>query len=145
MSAGQGEDLGHGVYVSPSVGGEVIVVSPRLALEWRVAEGQAPGSAVLWSDQSFEVIGREPAGAGDRWVLRLWDQTKAMRTVHTLDRESVAWLAEGAALEKRERRTRAGTMLLLPVLGLAPAALQKTLGGELGIRTLTGNHNFGSR
>ena len=125
MSAGQGEDLGHGVYVSPSVREEVIVVSPRLALEWRVAEGQAPGSAVLWSDQSFEVIGREPAGAGDRWILRLWDQTKAMRTVHTLDRESVAWLAEGAALEKRERRTRAGTMLLLPLLGLAPAALQK--------------------
>jgi hypothetical protein len=125
VSAAQGEDLGHGVYVSPSVRGEVIVISPRLALEWRVAEGQAPGSAVLWNDQSFEVIGREPVGAGDRWILRSWDEGHAMRTVYTLDRESVAWLAEGAAAERRERRTRAGTMLLLPVLGLAPAALQK--------------------
>jgi hypothetical protein len=125
VNTAQGEDLGHGVYVSPSVKGEVIVISPRLALEWRVAEGQAPGSAVLWNDRSFEVIGREPAGAGDRWILRSWDDSNAMRTVYTLDRESVAWLAEGAAAEKRERRTRAGTMLLLPVLGLAPAALQK--------------------
>jgi hypothetical protein len=125
MNTAQGEDLGHGVYVSPSVKGEVIVISPRLALEWRVAEGQAPGSAVLWNDRSFEVIGREPAGAGDRWILRTWDDSHAMRTVYTLDRESVAWLAEGAAAEKRERRTRAVTMLLLPVLGLAPAALQK--------------------
>ena len=103
----------------------MIVISPRLALEWRVAEGKAPGSAVLWNNQSFEVIGRESAGAGDRWILRSWDDGHAMRTVYTLDRESVAWLAEGAAAEKRERRTRAGTMLLLPVLGLAPAALQK--------------------
>ena len=103
----------------------MIVISPRLALEWRVAEGQTPGSAVLWNKQSFEVIGREPVGAGNRWILRSWDEGHAMRTVYTLDRESVAWLAEGAAAERRERRTRAGTMLLLPVLGLAPAALQK--------------------
>ena len=125
MSTGHGEDLGHGVYASPSINDELIVISPRLALGWRVTEGRTPGSAVLWRDQSYEVVGREPAGAGDRWVLRLWDTTAAMRTVYTLDKDSVAWLAEGADLEKRDQRTRAGTLLLLPILGLAPAEVQK--------------------
>jgi hypothetical protein len=71
MGSGQGEDLGHGVFVSPSPGGELIVTSPRLDLGWRVAMGQTPGIAVLWREHFYEVIGRLPAGDGDRWVLRL--------------------------------------------------------------------------
>ena len=125
MESGQGEDLGHGVFVSPLPGGELIVTSPRLDLELRVAMGQTPGTAVLWREHFYEVIGRAAAGAGDRWVLRLWEQASAMRGVVRLDAEMVSVLEERADTQRRRQRMRMWTMPLLPLLGLAPARLQK--------------------
>jgi len=120
-----GEDLGHGVYVSPGLGSELTVTSPRLDLGWREAHGQVPGTAVLWRGRSFEVVGRSEVGRGDRWTLRRWDEASAMRGVFTLEPESVQEIADQAASESRGARTRKSTVLLLPLLGLAPAGLQK--------------------
>ena len=125
MDSGQGEDLGHGVFVSPLPGGGLIVTSPRLDLGWKVAMGQAPGTAVLWRESFYEVIGRAVAGAGDRWVLRHWEETSAMRGVVRLDVETVSVLGERADTQRRGQRTRMWTLPLLPLLGLAPARLQK--------------------
>jgi hypothetical protein len=132
MASLTGEDLGHGVYASPGAGGELMVSSPRLDLPWRAAEGQVPGTAVLWRGQSFEVVGRMDAGSGARWTLRRWDEPTAMRSVFNLDREYVGDLAAKAEAEVRNRRTRVSTVILLPVLGFAPAAVQKKWANEWG-------------
>lgn len=133
MTHEHGEDLGHGVYASPAPDGELIVTSPRLDLEWRVAKGQMPGTAVMWGERSFEVVGREEVGQGARWTLRSWDEAAAMRGVFKLERESVQEMADQAAAEARGARTRRSTVLLLPLIGLAPARLQKHWAGGWGL------------
>jgi hypothetical protein len=120
-----GEDLGHGVYASPESDGKLSVISPRLDLGWQVAEGQVPGTAVLWRERSYEVVGRAEVGRGARWAMRLWDGASAMRGVFKLEREAVQEIADRAAADARGARTRKSTVLLLPLLGLAPARLQK--------------------
>ena len=132
MTSLTGEDLGHGVYASPGTGGELTVTSPRLDLPWHTAEGQVPGTAVLWGGHSYEVVGRTDAGSGARWTLRRWDEPTAMRNVFNLDHESVRDLAAKSETEARNRHTRVWATLLLPVLGFAPAALQKEWANEWG-------------
>ncbi|MDH3814691.1 MAG: hypothetical protein OEV48_09400 [Acidobacteriota bacterium] len=125
MTHEQGEYLGHGVYVIPGLGSELTVSSRRLDLGWREARGQVPGTAVVWREGSFEVVARSEVGRGDRWTLRGWDEASAMRVVFTLTRESIREIADQAASETRGARTRKSTVLLLPLLGLAPSELQK--------------------
>ncbi len=127
-----GEDLGHGVYASPGPGGELTVTSPRLDLGWKAAEGRVPGTAVLWREQSYEVAGRIAAGKGAQWTLRVWNEQSAMRNVFKLSRDSIQELADRAVTEKRNRRARGWTLLALPLLGFAPAALQKKWANEWG-------------
>ena len=128
-----GEDLGHGVYASPAPDGELSVTSPRLDLGWRVAKGQVPGTAVLWGERSYEVVGRAEVGRGARWTLQRWEEASAMRGVFRLERESVQEIADQAAAEARGARTRKATGLLLPLIGLAPARLQKHWAGGWGL------------
>jgi hypothetical protein len=133
MDPKQGEDLGHGVYVSPGLGNELTVTSPRLVLGWRAAEGQVPGTAVLWKERSYEVVGREEVGRGARWTLRGWDEASAMRGVFNLRREAVQEIADQAAAATRGSRTRKSTALLLPLLGFAPAGFQKHWAASWGL------------
>lgn len=136
MNSVLGEDLGHGVYVSPGGAGELTVTSPRLDLPWRTAEGQVPGTAVLWNRQSYEVVGRVTLGNGARWTLRSWDEPATMRNVFRLDAESVQEEADKASTEKRIQRSRRWTLLVLPMLGFAPAALQKKWANEWGFASV---------
>jgi hypothetical protein len=55
-----------------------------------------------------------------------------MRNVFTLNRESVQDIADRTETEVRNRRARGWTLVLLPVLGLAPAVLQKKWAKEWG-------------
>lgn len=132
MDFERGEDLGYGVYASPSTGDELIVFSPRHSLGWRAAKGKAPGTAVVWRDKPFEVVDRFEAGRGERWVLRRWREATAMRDVFTLDVEAVREIAERSIAETRARQIRRSTCLLLPLLGLVPAGLQKHWAEEWG-------------
>jgi hypothetical protein len=86
----------------------------------------------MWREQAFEVVSRAAHGQGDRWGLRPWPTSEAMRTVVTLDAELVLGLALGAAAEQRARAARRATLLLLPVMGLAPARLQRRWRDEWG-------------
>jgi hypothetical protein len=125
MASGHGEDLGSGVYASPAPDGRLVVTSPRLDLGWRVAEGRVPGTAVMWHDQAFEVETRSILGKGHRWTLRRWGDAGTMRDVVPLDSRAVAVIAEAAESARRGMRYRAAALLLLPILGLAPAAVQE--------------------
>jgi len=133
MTHEQGEDLGHGVFVSPGLGAELTVTSPRLGLEWREAIGQVPGTAVIWRERSYEVVGRTEIGRGARWTLRPWDEAAAMRGVFNLECESIQEIADRVAAAVRSTRTRRSTALLLPLLGLAPARMQKMWADDWGL------------
>ena len=160
MTGQEGEDLGHGVYVIRGPGSEITVISQKLDLGWSEAGGGVPGTAVLWREGSFEVVAGSKGGRGDRWALRVWDDGLAMREVFSLEEESIREIADDAASAARDARVRKATMLLLPLLGFAPAALQKTwsdgwgfnaeratqmsavcemIGGAVGIIQLAGN------
>jgi hypothetical protein len=135
MDSEHGENLGHGVFVSPSTGDELIVSSQHHDLGWRAAEGKAPGAAVMWRGQPFEVMDRFESGQGERWVLRRWDEATAMRGVFKLDAENIHEIAERLVAEERGRRIRRSTLLLLPFFGLAPARLQKHWAEEWGFNS----------
>lgn len=125
MASGHGEDLGNGVYVSQAENGQLVVTSPRLDLGWRPARGRVPGTAVVWHGQPFEVAARVAAGNGHRWDLRPWRDAGAMRDVVRLDVETVGAAAARAVADRRGERYRRGMLPLLPILGLAPAKMQK--------------------
>lgn len=125
MTNDGGADLGHGVFVSSANAGEVVVVSPRLDLGWRVSVGRVPGTAILWRDQPFEVVARTAAGGGHRWTLRPWLDAGAMRDVIPLDSGYIETTAKRSAADRRGEYNRLGTMFLLPFLGLAPARVQE--------------------
>ena len=133
MTHEQGEDLGHGVFVSPGLGAELTVTSPRLGLEWRQATGQVPGTAVVWRERSYEVVGRTEIGRGARWTLRPWDEAAAMRGVFKLECGSIQEIVDRAAAAVRSTRNRRSTALLLPLLGLAPARMQKKWADDWGL------------
>ncbi len=130
MTSGHGEDLGYGVYVSLADEERLVVISPRLDFGWRAARGRVPGTAVLWREHPYEVVDRAAAGKGHRWVLRPWDESSAMRDVVPLDSASVAAAGVLAVAQRRGVRNRLGTMVLLPILGLAPARVQKRWEGD---------------
>jgi hypothetical protein len=130
MDIDHGEGLGHGVFASPSTGGELIVTSTRHDLGWRPAEGKTPGTAVMWQGRPYEVVDRFEAGQGERWVLRGWNEATAMRRVFKLDADSVSEIAERSVSEVRGKRVRRSTFLLVPLLGLAPARVQKQWADE---------------
>lgn len=132
MDHRSGEDLGHGVHVSPGTGGELVVTSVQLDLPWRLAQGQVPGTAVVWQENAFEAVAQSRRGSSTRWTLRRWDDRSVMRAVFKLDRASVCGLAEKAATDARIRRSRGWSWILLPVLGLAPASLQTKWKNEWG-------------
>jgi hypothetical protein len=135
MTPEHGEDFGHGVYASPGPDGELTVTSPRLDLGWHAAKGQVPGTAVLWGEHAYEVVGGAKIGRGARWTLRPWDRASAMRGVFNLEHEAIRVIADQAAAEAQGVRTRKSTVLLLPLLGLAPARLQKHWADEWGLNT----------
>ncbi len=118
-------DLGSGVRVWRGDDGEVIVTSPRLRFDWRTAAGGTPGTAVILAAETFEVAEHVPLAAGDRWILQPWGAAETMRVVVRLDAGYVREVEEGAHAEARERWFRTGGSLVLPLLGLAPARLQR--------------------
>lgn len=63
-------ELGHGVRVTASPGGGLSVVSSHLDLGWQPPAGRAPGTAVIFGGEAYEVRARGPCGGGTRWILR---------------------------------------------------------------------------
>jgi hypothetical protein len=125
MSTMGGRDLGHGVFVSPAERGELVVTSPRLDLKWKTGEGAVRGTTIVWNDQPYEVVSRRAAGAGDQWVLKPWHGEDAMRVVLRLDDEFVNEMASDALAERTGGRNRVATLVLMPILGLAPGSVQR--------------------
>src|SRR6266542_5469283 len=121
------------------VDGERIVLSSHLPKGWRprvtktLTSAEFPGTAVLWEEQYFEVIGAEPLPAGVRYTLEPWRDHHAMRVTARYDDDSEAVLAaEWRAAHARERK-RKGAAWLAPLTGHLPAIVQERIGAELGV------------
>jgi len=117
-------DLGHGVKVGGREGAPV-VRSAALDLGWRPPAGPLPGTAVRWRGALWEVVRREAGPWGLRWRLRPWPEGTVARDVVALDRAAVAAAAAAATDARRGARLRAAALVVLPLVGLAPAALQR--------------------
>jgi hypothetical protein len=121
------------------VDGERIVLSSRLPKGWtaRVARtltsAEFPGTAVLWEEQYFEVVGAEPLPRGVRYTLEPWRDHHAMRLTARYDDDSeTALAAEWRAAHARERN-RLSAAWLAPLTGHLPAIVQERIGAELGV------------
>jgi hypothetical protein len=125
MTSTTGRDLGHGVRVLPGAGDGVVVLSERLDLGWRPREAGRPGSAVLWDEEGFEVVDRQPWRGGGRWVLEPWNREDVMRVVASLDERTVASVADEAREKQQTAGLRPVLWLSAPLLGFAVARWQR--------------------
>jgi len=118
------QDLGAGVSVV-HVGTQLKVVSPTIDLGWQQPIGRAPGSAVVFDDQPYQVVLTTRTQEGFVWTLEPWDEGETMRTVSTLNAELVA-ARQREHQEGRSTSRRFWVALpLAPLLALAPAPLQE--------------------
>ena len=121
------------------VDGERLVLSSRLPKGWTArvertpTSAEFPGTAVLWDERYFEVIGAEPLPQGVRYTLEPWREHHVMRFTARYDADSEAALAAEwrAAAMREKKRTTAGALALLT--GHLPAIVQERLGAELGV------------
>jgi hypothetical protein len=124
--------LGFGVRLVPLIEGSLQVRSAKLELPWVARAGRAPGSAVIWEGNPFEVVGVTRLKSNHVWNLHPWPDQEAMRHVVVLDRR---WL-EILSWQQRDARMKAQRwwilLALTPILGLAPARLQLRWQSEWG-------------
>jgi len=117
-------DLGHGVRVRRTADDEVVVTSEHLRLPLACPTGAAPGTAVEWDGGLWETVDRAGGFRVERWRLRPWGETVAVRRLVRLHGDSVArWSRERRDDAAAANRRRA-TLPLLPLLGFAPARIQ---------------------
>ena len=121
------------------VDGERIVLSSRLPKGWTaraartLTSAEFPGTAVLWEEQYFEVVGAEPLPLGVRYTLEPWRDHHAMRVTARYDDDAEAALAaEWRSAHARERK-RMSAAWLAPLTGHLPAIVQERIGAELGV------------
>lgn len=114
--------------------GEQIILSSRISKGWNAGNGRIPGTAVLWEDRYFEVVGVEalPQG-GVQYVLEPWAEHHAMRVTDRYDVESETLRIQEyrQALQREKGRKSASFGALFT--GHLPAVVQEELGRELGI------------
>ncbi len=125
------EVLGEGV-TARAGSGELVVTSERLLLPWHARRGKVPGTAVFYGDTLFEAQEAQRLAQGWRWRLLPWREGEVIRGSFDLSHPALAALA---ALHRtdRERAGRSRRLRwLLPVAGLAPAAVQQRWAREIG-------------
>lgn len=122
-----------------TAGGKIILHS-NLSKGWtaRTAKtnvhSEFPGTAVLWDEEYYEVIGAEVmAQGGVRYVLVPWREEHTIRTFDHYDEATEARRIEDYRLAKKQQKQSVGARLAGMLLGQFPAQVQKHLENELGV------------
>ena len=120
--------------------GEQFVLLSRFPKQWTprapktLTSAEFPGTAVLWEERYFEVVGAEglPQG-GVRYVLEPWREMHIMRTTDRYDasREAERMIEWRAGFSRERKRKSANALALLT--GHLPAVVQEDLGREIGV------------
>jgi hypothetical protein len=123
-------------------GGEIWLVcaSPKSWLprqDRTLTRAEYPGTAVDWEGRVFEVLRAEPlADGGMRYRLAPWEEGHAIRRMEQYDETSEAARATESDDRRDRVRRRRFSILLAPLLGLLPGAVQKTMESEFGAPAL---------
>jgi hypothetical protein len=117
-----------------------VLLSARFAKGWTarvektLTTAEFPGTAVLWSDAYYEVIGAEPLPSGGvRYTLLPWGDAHAMRVVDRYDEESETLRLDEIRKAAMRERGRRSANLFGFLTGQLPASVQEALAEELGI------------
>lgn len=105
---------------------------PRTAARTLVAS-EAPGTAVQWGDEYFEVVSATASGSGVRYVLEPWREENVMRSVDVYDDASEALREEEHHAALRREKHRRTANLLGVLTGNLPGPVQERMGSELGV------------
>jgi len=122
---GEIHDLGHGVRIETGHGDGPIVRSADVTLPWRPRAGQFVGTAIIWSDEIFEVRSVERGPNGERWSLVPWHESEVARNITHLNADAVEALVTEVATLNKGAGIRMLLVLLSPLAGFLPAVLQR--------------------
>jgi hypothetical protein len=90
-----------------------------------------PGTAVSWAGRLFEVVGEDPSpDGGVSYRLAAWPEEQAIRTMEAYDDASERLRAARRAEEVRDSRRLGLSILLAPVAGFLPGAIQRRMERE---------------
>lgn len=125
--------------VRPGRGEQWIIVAPR-SKGWvprtparTVVATPQPGTAVLWEERYFEVVGVTSDATSVRYTLEPWRDEQVMRVVDGYDETSESRREqEHRDHQKREQNRRTATIASV-FLGHLPSGVQQRLGNELGV------------
>jgi hypothetical protein len=92
-----------------------------------------PGTAVQWDEKIYEVVEAVPSGEGVRYVLTLWREEDAIRTLEQYDEASEAERIADHERARRQRKASIATRIAGPLAGFLPEPVQRHLQHELGV------------
>ena len=120
--------------------GERIVLASRLSKGWVARVGKTltsaefPGTAVLWEEQYFEVVGAQAlAQGGVEYVLEPWRDHHVMRVVQQYDEPSEAGRVAAHRAHLARERNRMAANLMALFTGHLPAVVQNRMADDLGL------------
>ena len=124
--------------IETAEGGEIWVVSPNPKAwlprqEKTLTRAEYPGTAVDWMGGVFEVLRAEPLpDGGMRYRLAPWEDAHTIRRMERYDADSET--ARAAESRDGRDRVRKGhlSILLAPLAGFLPGAVQKEMENEFG-------------
>ena len=132
MASAPPTEIGHGVTVTVNPEGSIEILSAHLALPLQARQGHVPGTAVSWGGDLFEVISTSRDEKPERFLAFPWRDGEAARRIFRLDDANLALLAAHTREWHEHRRTRRLGTAILPLMGLAPAPLQRAWHNEFG-------------
>lgn len=92
-----------------------------------------PGTAVTWDGAIYEVTEARPLPSGDvLYLLALWNDAQAIRTLERYDAPSEDARARERIGRADALKKRRAAILLAPLLGHLPGAVQERMEGEFG-------------
>lgn len=124
--------------VEPASNGGVVLIS-RGDKGWQGRKARTststehPGTAVLWDDMLFEVVSVQETELRFRYHLAPWREEHTVRVTQVYDAAHETARAADRADQRRRHEHRRAAMLLAPLTGCLPAAVQEHLGREYGI------------
>ncbi|HEV8232589.1 MAG TPA: hypothetical protein VGQ75_09595 [Thermoanaerobaculia bacterium] len=106
---------------------------PRSSGAAAARRAEHPGTAVAWGEEILEVVAAEPLpDGGMRYSLVPWRDEVAIRSLERYDAASESALAAERRWRADARRKRRLAILLSPLLGHLPGAVQESMEQEFG-------------
>ncbi len=98
-----------------------------------LVEAAFAGTAVLFEGRYYEVTSAREVGGWVSYYLDPWDEALVLRRIVELSPQASARESRALVVERRERAAATSLALLMPVVGLLPAALQERIEKRYGL------------